>query len=117
MAEALTSSLGCFVMPDSKSFTRAFTKRQSISSKRWSRRTLTYQYLDFVGCTRHVDRECHRRSKTVRCLQRHTLMLVSGIAPEDDREELYELGVAEIFEPGASTQETIEFVVEKAPDR
>mgnify|MGYP000698831475 FL=1 len=44
-------------------------------------------------------------------------MLVSGIAPEDDREELYELGVAEIFEPGASTQETIEFVVEKAPDR
>jgi methylmalonyl-CoA mutase C-terminal domain/subunit len=46
-----------------------------------------------------------------------TLVLVGGIVPEEDREELYELGVSEIFGPGASMQETIDFVRENAPDR
>ena len=46
-----------------------------------------------------------------------TLVLVGGIIPEEDREDLYELGVAEIFGPGASMQETIEFVRENAPER
>ena len=46
-----------------------------------------------------------------------TLVLVGGIIPEDDREELYEAGVAEIFGPGASMAETIEFVRENAPER
>jgi methylmalonyl-CoA mutase C-terminal domain/subunit len=46
-----------------------------------------------------------------------TLVLVGGIVPEEDREELYELGVAEIFGPGASMEETIEFVRENAPER
>ncbi len=46
-----------------------------------------------------------------------TLILVGGIIPEDDREELYEAGVAEIFGPGASMAETIEFVRENAPER
>ena len=46
-----------------------------------------------------------------------TLVLVGGIVPEEDREELYDLGVAEIFGPGASMAETIEYVREHAPDR
>ena len=46
-----------------------------------------------------------------------TLVIVGGIVPEEDREELYELGVAEIFGPGASMQETIEFVRKNAPER
>ena len=46
-----------------------------------------------------------------------TLVIVGGIIPEEDREELYELGVAEIFGPGASMQETIEFVRKNAPER
>jgi len=46
-----------------------------------------------------------------------TLVIVGGIVPEDDREELYDLGVAEIFGPGASMAETIEFVRENASER
>ena len=46
-----------------------------------------------------------------------TLVLVGGIIPDDDREELYEAGVSEIFGPGASMEETIEFVRENAPKR
>jgi len=46
-----------------------------------------------------------------------TFVIVGGIVPEDDREELKETGVAEIFGPGASMQETIDFVRENAPER
>ena len=46
-----------------------------------------------------------------------TLVIVGGIVPDDDREELKETGVAEIFGPGASMQETIDFVRENAPRR
>ena len=46
-----------------------------------------------------------------------TLVIVGGIIPEDDRDELYEAGVAEIFGPGSTMAETIEFVRENAPDR
>ena len=46
-----------------------------------------------------------------------TLVIVGGIVPDDDRDELYDLGVAEIFGPGATMQETIEFVRENVPDR
>ena len=46
-----------------------------------------------------------------------TLVLVGGIIPDDDREELLDLGVAAVFGPGASMEETIEFVRENAPDR
>ena len=44
-----------------------------------------------------------------------TLVLVGGIVPEEDREELYDMGVAEIFGPGSSMEETIEFVREHVP--
>jgi methylmalonyl-CoA mutase C-terminal domain/subunit len=46
-----------------------------------------------------------------------TLLILGGIIPEEDRPDLYEMGVAEIFGPGASMQETIEFVGENAPER
>jgi len=46
-----------------------------------------------------------------------TFVLVGGIVPEEDREELYELGVAEIFGPGSSMKETVDFVKEHAPER
>ncbi|PSP37310.1 methylmalonyl-CoA mutase [Halobacteriales archaeon SW_8_65_20] len=46
-----------------------------------------------------------------------TLVLVGGIVPDDDREELYEMGVDGIFGPGSSMGETIEFVRENAPER
>jgi methylmalonyl-CoA mutase C-terminal domain/subunit len=46
-----------------------------------------------------------------------TLIIVGGIIPEDDRPALREAGVAEIFGPGASMQETIDFVRENAPER
>jgi methylmalonyl-CoA mutase C-terminal domain/subunit len=44
-----------------------------------------------------------------------TLLLVGGIVPDEDREKLKELGVAEIFGPGTPMEETIEFVEEHAP--
>jgi len=46
-----------------------------------------------------------------------TLVLVGGIVPEDDEAELKELGVAEVFGPGASMDEMIEFVHANAPER
>ncbi len=46
-----------------------------------------------------------------------TLILVGGIIPEDDEQELRALGVAEVFGPGASMDEMIAFVRENAPER
>jgi methylmalonyl-CoA mutase C-terminal domain/subunit len=46
-----------------------------------------------------------------------TLVLVGGIVPDEDRETLHAAGVAKIFGPGSTTEETIEFVRENAPER
>jgi methylmalonyl-CoA mutase C-terminal domain/subunit len=46
-----------------------------------------------------------------------TLVVVGGIVPDDDKEELRGLGVAEIFGPGTSMDEMIAYVREHAPDR
>ncbi|SEO12310.1 methylmalonyl-CoA mutase, C-terminal domain [Halorientalis persicus] len=46
-----------------------------------------------------------------------TLILVGGIIPEEDRDELLDLGVAHIFGPGASMDEIVDFVRENAPER
>ena len=46
-----------------------------------------------------------------------TLVIVGGIVPDDDRETLKEAGVAEIFGPGATMDETIEFVRENVRER
>ncbi|MDQ2051792.1 cobalamin B12-binding domain-containing protein [Natronolimnohabitans sp. A-GB9] len=46
-----------------------------------------------------------------------TLVLAGGVIPEEDREELKAAGVAAIFGPGTSIEETVEFVRENAPDR
>jgi methylmalonyl-CoA mutase C-terminal domain/subunit len=45
------------------------------------------------------------------------LVIVGGIVPEADREKLLDAGVAAVFGPGTSTQETIDFVREHAPRR
>ena len=46
-----------------------------------------------------------------------TLLLVGGIIPDDDKAELKEMGVAEVFGPGTQMEETIQFVRENAPER
>ncbi|MDR5672361.1 Methylmalonyl-CoA mutase, C-terminal domain/subunit (cobalamin-binding) [Halalkaliarchaeum sp. AArc-CO] len=46
-----------------------------------------------------------------------TLVLVGGIVPDDDEEELKELGVSEVFGPGTPMEETISFVRENVPER
>ncbi|WP_247731547.1 cobalamin B12-binding domain-containing protein [Halovivax limisalsi] len=46
-----------------------------------------------------------------------TLVLVGGVIPEEDRQGLEDEGVAAIFGPGTSIEETIEFVRENAPER
>ncbi len=46
-----------------------------------------------------------------------TLVLVGGVIPEEDRDELMEAGVAAVFGPGTPLEETIEFVRENAPER
>jgi methylmalonyl-CoA mutase C-terminal domain/subunit len=43
------------------------------------------------------------------------LVLVGGTIPTDDARELKELGVAEIFTPGAPTSAIVGFLREKAP--
>ncbi|MFB6143592.1 MAG: cobalamin B12-binding domain-containing protein [Halorientalis sp.] len=46
-----------------------------------------------------------------------TLILVGGIIPEEDRDDLLDAGVARVFGPGASMDEIIEYVRENAPER
>ncbi len=46
-----------------------------------------------------------------------TLVLVGGIVPDDDETELKSLGVAEVFGPGTSMAETVEFVRANLPER
>ncbi len=46
-----------------------------------------------------------------------TLVLVGGIIPDDDEDELKELGVAEVFGPGASMEQMVEYVRENAPEK
>ncbi|WP_336133663.1 cobalamin B12-binding domain-containing protein [Natronomonas amylolytica] len=46
-----------------------------------------------------------------------TVILVGGIIPDEDRAELYDLGVDAIFGPGAEMQETIDFVRENVSER
>ncbi|MFD1645103.1 cobalamin B12-binding domain-containing protein [Haloarchaeobius litoreus] len=46
-----------------------------------------------------------------------TLILVGGVIPDDDKAELKELGVSEVFGPGTPMEETVEYVRENAPER
>jgi len=46
-----------------------------------------------------------------------TLILVGGIVPDDDEDELKSLGVAEVFGPGTPMEETIEFIRDNVPER
>jgi methylmalonyl-CoA mutase C-terminal domain/subunit len=43
------------------------------------------------------------------------LVLVGGIIPDEDASELKKLGVAEIFQPGASLDSIVRFIRERAP--
>jgi methylmalonyl-CoA mutase, C-terminal domain len=43
------------------------------------------------------------------------VLVVGGTIPNDDIPELKELGVAEIFTPGASVQGIVDFIREKVP--
>jgi methylmalonyl-CoA mutase C-terminal domain/subunit len=45
------------------------------------------------------------------------LLFGGGIIPEDDIPKLKEKGVAEIFLPGASTEDIIKFIQENVPSR
>lgn len=44
-----------------------------------------------------------------------TLVLVGGIVPQEDIEELKEMGVAEVFLPGTSTEDIVRFLRENVP--
>ena len=46
-----------------------------------------------------------------------TLVVVGGIIPDDDESALREAGVAEIFGPGASIDEMVEYIREHTPER
>jgi methylmalonyl-CoA mutase, C-terminal domain len=41
---------------------------------------------------------------------RDVLVIVGGIVPDEDIPKLKDAGVAEVFQPGASTQEIVEFI-------
>jgi methylmalonyl-CoA mutase, C-terminal domain len=43
------------------------------------------------------------------------LVVVGGTIPREDADELRELGVAEIFTPGAPTTEIVEFIRDRVP--
>jgi len=46
-----------------------------------------------------------------------TLVLLGGVVPDEDKAALEDQGVAAVFGPGTSIEETIEFVRENAPER
>jgi methylmalonyl-CoA mutase C-terminal domain/subunit len=45
------------------------------------------------------------------------VLVVGGTIPQDDIPELKELGVAEIFTPGSSVQEIVDYIRDSVPDR
>ncbi|MHB8654234.1 MAG: cobalamin B12-binding domain-containing protein [Terriglobia bacterium] len=45
------------------------------------------------------------------------LLIVGGIIPDGDIARLKTLGVAEVFQPGASTQEIVDFIRSRVPQR
>lgn len=45
------------------------------------------------------------------------LLFGGGVIPDEDREKLLKLGVAEIFVPGGATQKTIEFLQARFAER
>lgn len=45
------------------------------------------------------------------------LLVVGGIIPDEDIPKLKQLGVTEVFQPGASTQEIIDFIRSHVPQR
>lgn len=45
------------------------------------------------------------------------LLIVGGIIPDEDIANLKQLGVAEIFQPGASTQDIVEFIRKQVQSR
>jgi len=46
-----------------------------------------------------------------------TLVVVGGIVPDDDAEELKAQGVAEVFGPGSGLENIIEFIRDNVPER
>lgn len=46
-----------------------------------------------------------------------TLVVLGGIIPDEDEPGLYEAGVAEIFGPGASIDEMVEYIRANSPER
>jgi methylmalonyl-CoA mutase C-terminal domain/subunit len=46
-----------------------------------------------------------------------TLVLVGGVIPEEDREDLNQEGVAAIFGPGTPIEETVEFIRENVSEK
>jgi methylmalonyl-CoA mutase C-terminal domain/subunit len=46
-----------------------------------------------------------------------TLVIVGGIVPDDDEDALKAAGVAEVFGPGTSMSETVDFVRANLPER
>jgi len=45
------------------------------------------------------------------------LVFGGGVMPDEDREELLQQGIAEVFVPGGATLRTIEFLRQKFPNR
>jgi methylmalonyl-CoA mutase C-terminal domain/subunit len=45
------------------------------------------------------------------------LLLVGGIIPDEDIVRMKQVGVAEVFQPGASTQDIVEFIRKAVEDR
>ncbi len=43
------------------------------------------------------------------------VLVVGGTIPKDDIDELKELGVAEVFTPGSSVQEIVDYIKESVP--
>ena len=46
-----------------------------------------------------------------------TLVIVGGIIPDDDEDQLRELGIDNIFGPGAELEEMVDFVRQNVPER
>ena len=46
-----------------------------------------------------------------------TLVVVGGIIPDQDRQELLKMGIGAVFGPGTSLGQIAEFIREKAPSR
>lgn len=79
--------------------------------------TAIQEDVDVIGLSIHCGSHIPILREIMRRLREHKIeditVVAGGIIPEGDREELLNMGIAEIFTPGISTDRIVHFLKER----